>query len=421
SSNILVLNNDCLEKIFSLLTLKDQLSFSRSNREIKNMYRNYAQRKYKHITESITSTLAEYDLEYLVEEVNEHVISYESRLYPFSTAEEQLWSLRMHCPMLKRLKMTFRQPRWEDLNQLKNLNTLYALVRFSSNDVFEKFFSNLSENLPCLRKLVLEAPDYNGKGLHVLEKIQHLEISDNCNLDAKYLTDCCIKMENLHFLRIGKWTKNLSNETLSAIVANCRNLETLQFTDNDRLDVAKERVCELPLLKHLKIIYPRLGPGFIEGIVRRTGTPLESLILCGSYLCKEQIEHICNITSLRELWVIYEDEDVHVEGFMKLKSIEYLHLGMPAITNKHLLELLLGCPRLQVLNLLYCPNITSDLISLLNSSSKKLNETNRYKISIYLVDSRVDWKGNSSFKLDNIQIIKGPLNKALFLMKNELN
>ncbi|KAH8244291.1 hypothetical protein KR026_005659, partial [Drosophila bipectinata] len=420
SSNILVLNYDCLERIFSLLSLEDQLNFSRSNREIERMYRNYAQRKYKHITKYIYHTLEESDLEYLVEQVNEDLISYESYVYASSRAEEELRLLRMHCPMLRRLKMTFSRPYWEDLIQLKNLNTLDAFLEFSSTDDYEKFFFNLSENLPCLRKLVLEAPDYNGKGLHVLEKLQYLEIDDE--LDAKYLTDCFIKMKNLHFLKIGMCTTNLTNENLSAIVANCRNLETLEFTGNKLINnVELERVCELPCLKHLIVNLQRLErPGLIEGLVRRTGTPLESLILFDSYLCKEHIEHICNITSLRELWVGSKDYDFNVKGFMKLKFLEYLHLDKEGITNNQLLELLLGCPRLRVLNVLYCWNITSDFISSLNSSLKKLKETNREKISIYLRYSPVDWEENFSFKIENIHIINGHL-KSPILKEKERN
>ncbi|XP_070132882.1 uncharacterized protein [Drosophila bipectinata] len=420
SSNIFVLNNDCLERIFSLLSLEDQLKISRSNREIERMFRNYAQWKYKHITEDITDSLEGSDLEYLMEQVNEHVISYESPFDTSSRDEEELRLLGMHCPMLRRLSMTFSRLQWEDLNQLKNLHTLDASLEFGSTDDYKKFFLNLSENLPCLRKLVLKAPDYNGKGLQVLEKLEHLEISDFCDLDAKYIIKCCIKMKNLHFLKIGMFTKNLTNENLSVIVANCRNLETFVFFD-EKLpnDIEFERFCELPRLKHLIMDLQRLErPGLIEGLVRRTGTPLESLILFGSNLCKEQIEHICDITSLRELWLGSEDDDINVEGFTKLKSLEYLHLRMRRITNKQLLELLLGCPRLRVLNVLCtCPNINSDFLSLLNRSLKKLKETNRDKISIYLADSSVDWEGNSSFKLDNIQIIKGSLWEAPILYK----
>ncbi|KAH8272368.1 hypothetical protein KR026_011718, partial [Drosophila bipectinata] len=392
SSNILVLNYDCLERIFSLLSLEDQLNFSRSNPKIESMFRIYAQRKYKHITLRITHNHAESDLEYLVEQVNEHVIGY-SCLDPSS--EGQLRLLGMHCPMLRRLRMNFMgEPRWEDLNQLKNLNTLHTRVCFREIGVYEKFFLNLSENLPCLRKLVLEAPGYNGKGLYVLEKLHHLDIADNCNLGTKYLADCFIKFKNLTFLKIGVRTKNLSNENFSAIVANCRNLETLVFSDNYFPDsLALERVCELPRLKHLIISFPHLRPGFIEGLVRKTDTPLESLILLRSNLCKEQIEHICDISSLRELWLGSWNDDASVEGFMKLKSLEYLHLKMSSITNKQLLELVLGCPRLRVLNVLYCWNVTSDLISSLNSSLKKLKETNREKISVYLKHSSVDWEG----------------------------
>ncbi|KAH8244215.1 hypothetical protein KR026_002739, partial [Drosophila bipectinata] len=351
SSNIFVLNNDCLERIFSLLSLEDQLNFSRSNRKIERMFRNYAQWKYKHINCDITDSLEESDLEYLLEQVNEHLISYESPQDPSSRDEEQLRLLGVHCPMLRHLTMNFAGARCEDLNQLKNLNTLHAHLEFSSNDVYEKFFLVLSENLPCLRKLVLEAPGYNGKGLHMSEKLQYLEIDDSSELDAKYLTNCFIKMKNLHFLKIGKGTKNLSNKNLSAIVANGRNLETLEFRDNELLDdLELERVCELPRLKHLIMTYPRRRIGFIKGLERRTGTPLQSLILIGLNLCKEQIEHICDISSLRELWLGSTDDNFNVEGFTKLKSLEYLHLRMRGITNNQLLELLLGCPRLRVLN-----------------------------------------------------------------------
>ncbi|XP_070133088.1 uncharacterized protein [Drosophila bipectinata] len=422
SSNILVLNYDCLERIFSLLSLEDQLNFSRSNREIESMFRNYAQWKYKHITDDITDSLKEPDLEYLVEQVNEHVISYESSLNPSS--EGQLRLLGMHCPMLRRLRMNFMgEPRWEDWNQLKNLNTLHTRVCFRSIGVYEKFFLNLSENLPCLRKLVLEAPDYTGKGLQVLEKLENLEIDYLCQLDAKYLIDCFIMMKNLRFLKIGMWPENLINENFSAIVANCQNLETLEFTDEDLPDyVAFERVCELPRLKHIFMTYPRLKrPAFIEGLVRKTGTPLESLILFGLNLCKEQIEHISDITSLRELWLGSTEVDFSVEGFMKLKSLEYLHLHMRGITNKHLLELVLGCPRLRVLNVISCPNITSDFISLLKSSLKMLKETNWDKILIYLKTSSVNWKGNSSFKIENIHIIDGHLKKVPILIEKEFN
>ncbi|XP_070132915.1 uncharacterized protein [Drosophila bipectinata] len=424
SSNILVLNNDCLERIFSLLSLKDQLNFSRSNHEIECMFRNYAQRKYKHITKDIPDSLKESDLEYLVEQVNEHLISFESYRYSSFIPEKLLRLLGKHCPMLRRLTMAFTQDRWEDLNQLKNLNTLHAFFEFSSNDVYEKFFLNLSKSLPCLRKLVLEAPRYNGKGLHVLEKLQHLEIDDFSQINDKYLIDCCKKMKNLKFLKIGLVAENMSNKTFPAIVANCRNLESLAFIDNELLDnEAYERVCELPRLKHIMIAGPRLRrPGIIKGLVRKTGTPLESLILLDSNLCKEQIEQICYITSLKELWVGSEDDDFSVEGFMKLKFLEHLHLGMEGITNKDLLELLLGCPRLRVLNVLdLCPNINSDLLSLLNRSSKKLKETNRGEILIYLHDSSVDWEGNFSFKLDNIQIIKGSLHEDPILLQKEFH
>lgn len=126
------------------------MSFSRSSREIESRYRIYAQHKYKHLKEAITTGLASSDLQYLLEQVNEHVISYESPLNPSATGEKQLWLVRQHCPVLRRLTMAFRRPRWFDLCQLKNLNTLHAFLNFVplSAAIYQKFFSELSLNLP---------------------------------------------------------------------------------------------------------------------------------------------------------------------------------------------------------------------------------------------------------------------------------
>ncbi|KAH8323253.1 hypothetical protein KR067_003836, partial [Drosophila pandora] len=414
-SNILVLNTYCFERIFSFLSLKDQLNFSRSCREVESRYWNYAQLKYKHISKAITTELSESDLQYLVEQVNEHVLSYEAPLGPSATGEEQLWLLSRHCPVLRRLTMTFRQPGWGDLCQLKNLNTLHAFLNFGSPAVYEQFFSELSLNLPCLRKLVLEAPGYSGKGLHLLEKLEHLEVGARPGFEAHYLTVCCIKMKNLRCLEIGQNMYNLYNVNFSAIVQNCRKLERLVF--HLLREKSFRRICELPNLKHVMMFNVELKRlGFIEGLVNRSGSPLESLILVRSYLFREQVEHICDIASLRELWIGNEDENVIVEPFLKLKSIEYLHLDMTYITNKQLVALLLGCPLLRVLNVLCCPYVTSEVISLLNSSLKKLRESNRARIEVYLEHSAVDWNGDGNFKLESVHVIKGSL-KDPILMK----
>ncbi|EDV30705.1 uncharacterized protein Dana_GF14908 [Drosophila ananassae] len=399
----LVLNTHCFERIFSFLSLKDQLSFSRSHREVERGFWNYAQLKYKHLSEAITTELSESDLQYLVEQVNEHVLSYEAPLGPSARGEEQLWLLSRHCPMLRRLTMTFRRPRWGDLCQLKNLNTLHAFLNFDSPAVYEQFFSELSLNLPCLRKLVLEAPGYSGKGLHLLEKLEHLEVGARPGFKAHYLTVCCIKMKNLRCLEIGRNMYNLYNENFSAIVQNCRELERFVFGDRFlEANVAYERICELPNLKHVMVVGAELKRlAFIDGLVHRSGSPLESLILVGSELFREQVAHICDIASLRELWIGYQDANASVEAFLKLKSIEYLHLDMPWITNKQLVALLLGCPRLRVLNVLCCPFVTSEVISLLNSSLKKLRESNRARIEVYLENSAVDWNGGSNFQLES--------------------
>lgn len=223
-------------------------------------------------------------------------------------------------------------------------------------------------------------------------------------------------MKNLIHLKIGKCLR-LNNENFSVIEKNCRNLERIEFSDRLlEANVAYERICELPNLKHIVMCEPDLKRlGFIEGLVNRTGPPLESLILAGSHLFREQVAHICDIASLRELWLGYQDDDVSVEAFLKLQTIEYLHLDMPRITDKLLMDLLLGCPLLRVLNVLYCPGITSDIIFLLNRSWRELKESNRERIDIYLGHSSVDWNGGSNFKLESIHVIRGSLKDPILV------
>jgi len=118
-------------------------------------------------------------------------------------------------------------------------------------------------------------------------------------------------------------------------------------------------------------------------MLNKTGAPLEKLILEGYALETEQLEHLCEISSLRELSV--GCEQLPLESLKKLKNLETLDIRMPNISNNHLLALLTGCPLLSVLSVQFCRLITSEFVS------KATQLFIGRKIKIYFHESSVDW------------------------------
>jgi len=383
-TTIFAVHTDCWRVIFSYLDLRDQLQLAVSNRYFKNVFTTLLYKRYRHITESVTNNIDETDLHNLLEIVGWFVISYESSLDPQSNDEQHLWLLRTYCPNLRYLKMTIRRPRWYDLQQLKNLTSLHVYLNFASPEIYKNFVLGLME-LPCLKKLKLEARDYIGNGLHVLENLEFLDIGSHSGFDANCLAECCIKMKQLRHLNIGKYIGELTMENFRVIVKNCLHLESLVL--GVRLlepTVAYEIVCQLPKLKHLQLWHlGSLRPSFIEGMLNKTGAPLEKLILEGYALETEQLEHLCEISSLRELSV--GCEQLPLESLKKLKNLETLDIRMPNISNNHLLALLTGCPLLSVLSVQFCRLITSEFVS------KATQLFIGRKIKIYFHESSVDW------------------------------
>ncbi|XP_037708622.1 uncharacterized protein LOC119546426 [Drosophila subpulchrella] len=384
ATTIFAVNTDCWRVIFSYLGLRDQLQLAVSNRYFKNVFTTLLYKRYRHITEGDTNYINETDLHNLLEIVGEFVISYESSLDPQSNGEQHLWLLRTYCPNLRYLKMTIRRPRWYDLQQLKSLTSLHVYLNFATPEIYKNFVLGLME-LPCLRKLKLEARDYIGNGLHVLENLEFLDIGSHSGFDANCLAECCIKMKQLRHLNIGKYIDELTMENFRVIVQNCRHLESLvlgvRILDST---VAYEILCQLPKLKHLQLWHSgSLRPSFIEGMINKTGAPLERLILEGYALETEQIEHLCEITSIRELSV--GCEKIPLESLQKLKNLETLDIRMPDITNNQLLALLTGCPLLSVLSVQCCRLITSEFVS----EATRLFKGR--KIKIYFHESSVDW------------------------------
>ncbi|KAH8393601.1 hypothetical protein KR200_005880 [Drosophila serrata] len=417
--SILDLNEYCWIAIFSYLSLRDQLKLAGSNRRISEIYKSYIRHRYRHIDEHVTTNIDETDLAHLLELMGENVISYESSLDPQDDGEQHMWLLRTYTKELQHLKMTFRRPNSRDLLSLQQLTSLHARLYFGNAESCIKFIINLV-HLPCLRKLKLEAANYNGEGLHFLDHLEFLEIGSHPGFDAEKLADCCLKMKRLRHLNIGKYTDNLTAENFRLIVQNCRNLERLAFGEHLlELNVPYEIIGQLPRLKHLQLWHwNSIKADFIEKLIQKVGDPLESLVLMGNKLRSEQVEHLCEISSLRELHVACDS--VPLEGLLKLKNIEYLHINMPDITNEQLMELLKGCPRLTLLSVQNAHLITSEFVRDATLFWKQTRSQSDLIKVVYLHYSSVNWNLVRMFNDDKvIRFLRGTL-RAPILINEEL-
>ncbi|KAH8238804.1 hypothetical protein KR038_000816 [Drosophila bunnanda] len=419
--SILALNEFCWIAIFSYLSLRDQLKLAGSNRNIYEIYKSYIRHRYRHIDERVTSNIDETDLAHLLELMCENVVSYESPLDPQIDGEQHMWLLRTYTAELKHLKMTFRRPHSRDLLSLRQLTSLHARLHFGNPESCTKFVSNLV-HLPCLRKLILEAPNYNGDGLHVLENLESLEIGAYPGFDAEKLAICCLKMQRLRHLNVGKYIDNLTAENFRLMVRNCHHLERLAFGEHLlELNVPYEIISQLPRLKHVQLWHSgSIKADFIERLINKRGDPLESLVLIGNELRTEQVEHLCHISSLRELHVACHS--VPLESLLKLENIEYLHINMPDITNAQLMELLKGYPLLSVLSVQNCNLITSEFVRDATRFWKQTRSRSNLIKVVYLQDSSVNWSSVQMFNDDKvIRFLRGSLRAPILLNEDLTN
>ncbi|XP_026843233.1 uncharacterized protein LOC6596289 [Drosophila persimilis] len=321
---------NCWNVILDYLNVEDQLRLVSSDVLDGGIFKSYASHRYKNIDDELTSRTSDKDLKQLLQIVGENV---------------------------EHLEMTFESTKagWDYLNSLKKLKSLHANMNFEEEDG-DMFCTGFIENLKkftCLRKLKLDGFEFSVKGLHVLDQLESLDVRLSHRFDAKNLADCCQTMRQLRHLRFGA-IENIGKNHFEILVTNCKQLERLSFGLRfDDSTVPYELVCRLPRLQHLEVWHSgSIHDSFIEGLMNKQGSPLESLILERCALSADQIKNLCSISTLKELSI--SCAHLPLEDLRKLKSLLFFRIYMPSITNDQILDLLKGLPRLKVLNLLNC-------------------------------------------------------------------
>ncbi|BFF95092.1 uncharacterized protein DMAD_12572 [Drosophila madeirensis] len=139
----------------------------------------------------------------------------------------------------------------------------------------------------------------------------------------------------------------MNKKTFEILAENCKQLECLILGDNIvNLRWPYELICQLPRLRHLQVHYKKgLRHELIEGFVNKKDSHLESLILKGCELSLHQVQHICKISTLKELHV--PSKIVPLADLQKLTNLLYLHITMPDMGPNQDLDLKKALSRVQ--------------------------------------------------------------------------
>ncbi|BFF94237.1 uncharacterized protein DMAD_11926 [Drosophila madeirensis] len=386
-TTILDLNEDCWRVVMDYLNVKDQLRLASSNLFIGEVFKRHACHQYKHIDTSLTVWLSDEDVKLLLQIVGENLVSYESDW----NIELELSLLRNHCTNLQNLKIKIPPgwPGWLYLRNLKKLKSLDVnLVPMYEGEEDEDFCTDFVEELkqyPYLKELKLKA-QYSGRGLDALDQLESLELNIDNGIDCRSMDDCFQKLKKLRSLRFGYDIEHFTKDNFEMLVKHCQQLERLSFNvEKLYLTVPYDLVCQLPRLQHLELFHDgSISDSLIKGLINKKGSPLESLLLGCGELPEDQVKHICNISTLKELEV--ECDTVPLADLLKLKNLLYLHIYMP-IANDQAMDLLKGLPRLEVLNLR-----NNEMLvhwNLVNSVRTWMSEQTeqRRMIKIYIIES----------------------------------
>ncbi|XP_033248839.1 uncharacterized protein LOC108164120 [Drosophila miranda] len=267
------LNEDGWIKLMDYLDVEDQLRLASSHVCIGEMVKRCASHRYKNIDASLTRRIGDEYLKQLLQIVGEHLVSYESKWDYSSNGDQHLGVLRSHCTNLTQLKMSFRPGRrgWDDLYKLKKLKSLNAYL--DMEDIFVPLLELDREYDSVSLQIMAGAPEEHTR------RTRQLELS---NPSCTTIIDGSVERHRFN-------VEIFSNS----------GVEYFNST------VPYEQVCQLPKLHHLQVSHNgSLRDSFIEGLMNKRGSPLESLPLVEDCdLSQAQVQHFCNISTLKDLRV----------------------------------------------------------------------------------------------------------------------
>ncbi|XP_046866717.1 uncharacterized protein LOC124460251 [Drosophila willistoni] len=388
---ILKIPDDCLSMILKYLRLADQVHFQSVCKRFQSVYQLTARSIHKSVDSLKFMDLTPWECREFIRGSGPHIT--DLNLTHSNFTECLLKYFGRNCINLKSLQLSHFQLTAEMFETFSSTDKLENL-KLSNCNLADKTLLTL-KNFKLLKKLNLSW-NYSLSGLH-LEKlpasIESLNLMGCHSIQSGHLIQMCKSLTNLRELDITFIDSNLA-EVFNNMVKKgyCPLLETLGVS----IDGQYEDIAQLPKLKSIYI--HRIPEQFnldklFDQLVLFKSEQLEDLKI-SVYLTKQTLMPIAKLSGLKTLaiWCALNIDEEVFNAFTNLRKLEHITLAFcDEVNDSNVLRLVLGCPKLQEVNLVGCSQITQKLLDniILKIPIHYKKNERKLPITIYLRSSKV--------------------------------
>lgn len=362
-TNILQLNDECLETVCLYLPLRDQIRFSRVCRRFRGIFKRICKYTSKvfNMNQLIGMTL--WDIREFFEMAGANIEELIGAV-PYNY-QDRIDFISELSPCVRRVDL--------NCNNVESASLLRFLERFHAVTYVELHNFSLNDNsvlalrkLPNLRALILDQSfELTGKNLSKLYQLHELSLFGCENLQTSHFSDICKCLFNLRCLDI-RHCKMLTTRAYSDMVRNCRQLEQLKISCEK--EVNYDCVAQLHALRQLVVhSFGAVRETFFIALAAHKAQQLEKLeISARNCITHERAIYLSRLQQLRSLICPNNDnltDECLFEFAERLTKLEVLDIrNCRAVTNVGVLVLLRRCTHIKLVNLAQCEGITDDFV-----------------------------------------------------------
>ncbi|XP_034486901.1 uncharacterized protein LOC117791298 [Drosophila innubila] len=371
NSDIMKLNDYCLEHIFRELSdQSDRIQFARTCYRFRYIYEEMSPMLDKSIDFEIFEEMTAWKVRDFFKLSGRNVMQIEGNI-PEQHCDIVCKYLGKHCTNLQSLmiigNIISSLKMFANLNSLQNLRLFRCNLR---NDDLQAI-----EHLNQLKKL-----DLSGNRMMTVKSLNYLPQS----IESLTLDECEMRRHPELLLKIFGKLPQLKELYIESFVLEspcferlinekyCESLETLSITCTDYEIDDYYHIARLPSLRKLKLFMPdfenEIPPMLMKWLVKHKSKQLEHFqidALYGNNINAEILFEIGKLSALRTLILPLNNTitDSGLEALFNLQDLTEIDINQYSkITDNGVLRLILACPKLQVLNLKNCLQLTNKFI-----------------------------------------------------------
>ncbi|XP_017867096.1 PREDICTED: uncharacterized protein LOC108616422 [Drosophila arizonae] len=370
---IMKLNDHCLDQIFRMLPLSDRIHFARTCTRFREIYKQAAPALDKSIKFEEFSDLTMWDVRDFFLLSGRHVKDIDG-VIPQRHLKRLAEFLGNNCINLTTLKISVNKLNLNLMEKMfAKLNKLQTL-QLRGCDIRNETLLAL-KHLPMLKNLDLSNNEkLTGQNMNRLPTtIESLTLTSCTSLQVKLLSRALKSLKHLKELHI-KGIYSIG-PAFKQLVESQRHhtLEAMTVSTGFGFGMGNqyEHIAKLPRLKKV-IVYSHqddctLRPELLTWLVEHKAKQLEHFEGRGqNCLNATMLAQLSKLVALRTLIIPANDAigPREMEAFCALQQLEEINLKYCAnITDHAVLLLILSCPKLRVLHLENCPQLSEKLIS----------------------------------------------------------